>query len=304
VGISGDASLRDLVQRADLGVFTGGWTAANVPAHGSRLVKLTAAPGAGLAGYTFCASEYQSCALGGTMDVAYGAQGHYVFATLSGTIYCGGSTFGNADPAYGSIKGCYLRAHAGGGPAGFTWCAGEYQSCSPSGVVDVAYGAGGSFVYKSGVQGSFACGNGTFGSDPAYGSQKGCYVRPSGGGVAYEAEAATLSGAATVTSCSGCAGGKKVGWLGGGSANRVTFPLVDVAASGDHVVTVHAASADARTLYVGVNGGAGVPVTLQSSGWTTPTIAAVHVTLSQGANSISIYNDGQWAPDLDRIVVW
>ncbi|MBM9503488.1 glycoside hydrolase family 27 protein [Actinacidiphila acididurans] len=47
LGLTGSASVRDLAARADLGTATGSWTANSVPAHGSRLVKLT---GAGIAG--------------------------------------------------------------------------------------------------------------------------------------------------------------------------------------------------------------------------------------------------------------
>jgi hypothetical protein len=199
LGLSGDANIRDLVSRSELGVFTDNWVAANVPAHGSRLIKVTSEAADGIAGYTFCAGEYQNCTLSGTVDVAYGAQGSYVFVSgKSGTLYCGNSTFGS-DPAYGSAKGCYTRTHGGGGPASFVYCAGENGTCPASGVVDVAFGAGGSFAYKTGVAGSIACNNSTFG-DPGYGWSKACYTRPAGGGVAYEAETATLGGSAVSAS--------------------------------------------------------------------------------------------------------
>ena len=310
LGMTGDANVRDLVGRSDLGTFTGNWTASNVPSHGSRLVKLTSLPGDGIAGYTYCSAEYQNCALGGAMDVAYGAQGSYVYESgLSGTIYCGTETFGS-DPAYGATKSCYMRPHGGGGPPGFVYCASEFQSCAPSGVVDVAYGAVGSFVYRTGVTGSISCTVASFGSDPAYGWTKGCYVRPSGGGsgsgsgVAYEAEAASLGGAARVTACSGCAGGSKVGNIGNGAANRVSFPQVDVASTGNHQLIIHGASADLRRFTVSVNGGAPIVVALQTAGWTAPATATITVPLNRGINRIAIGNDSEYAPDLDRIVVW
>jgi hypothetical protein len=302
LGFSGDADVRDVVARTDLGTFTDAWTAQNVPAHGSRLLELTRQPA--IAGYTFCSSEYASCTLGGTTDVAFGAEGSYVFRSgLTGTIACDVATFGS-DPAYGSRKGCYTRPHAGGGPASFTACASEGQTCSPDGDVDVAFGAVGSFRYRTGVVSSFACSNDTFGSDPAYGWTKGCYTRPSGGGVAFEAEAATLSGAAAVTSCSSCAGGKKVGYIGNGSGNTVTFPQVDVSWGGSHTLVVHGVSADARTFSVTVNGGAAISVPVQSGSWSTPTTAGITVPLQAGINSITFGNGGAYAPDLDRIVVW
>ncbi|GAA3570391.1 glycoside hydrolase family 27 protein [Kribbella ginsengisoli] len=39
LGLSGSKTVRDLVARTDLGSFTNSWTASNVPAHGSRLIK-------------------------------------------------------------------------------------------------------------------------------------------------------------------------------------------------------------------------------------------------------------------------
>ena len=304
LGLSGDASVRDVVSRGDLGVFTGNWTAANVPAHGSRLVKVAALSAGSIAGYTFCAGEYQNCVLSGTMDVAYGAQGSYLFRSgMSGTIGCWNSTFGGADPAYGATKGCYVRPQGGGGPASFTYCASESQNCSPSGVVDVAYGAVGSFVFKSGVSGAFACALATFGSDPAYGWNKSCYTRPSGGGVAYEAESASLGGAAKVADCSGCSGGKKVGYVGNGSGNRVTFAQIDAGWTGDHQLIIHAASADARRASVSVNGGAAIVAAVQSGDWNRPATVTVTVPLNRGLNSITLGNDGEYAPDIDRIVV-
>ena len=40
--------MRDLVNRTELGIFTDSWTATSVPAHGSRMVRLTGQPSDGL----------------------------------------------------------------------------------------------------------------------------------------------------------------------------------------------------------------------------------------------------------------
>jgi hypothetical protein len=40
VGVSGTRDVRDVDARQDLGNFSGSWTASNVPAHGSRLIKI------------------------------------------------------------------------------------------------------------------------------------------------------------------------------------------------------------------------------------------------------------------------
>ena len=58
-----------------------------------------------------------------------------------------------------------------------------------------------------------------------------------------------------------------------------------------------------RSLYVSVNGGAGVPLNLSGSSWSTPVSTTLTVSLNAGSNTIRFYNDGAYAPDLDRIVI-
>jgi hypothetical protein len=41
LGLSGSRAVRDVVSRTDLGTFTNSWTASGVPAHGSRLIRIT-----------------------------------------------------------------------------------------------------------------------------------------------------------------------------------------------------------------------------------------------------------------------
>ncbi len=67
-------------------------------------------------------------------------------------------------------------ASNGSPPSGAISCSSERGTCTlPSGTVaDVWYGAGTSWNVKSGVSGSLACANESFG-DPAYGTRKGCY---------------------------------------------------------------------------------------------------------------------------------
>jgi hypothetical protein len=69
-------------------------------------------------------------------------------------------------------------------------------------------------------------------------------------------------------------------------------------------LTIHAASADARSFTVSVNGGPGQSVSLQSRDWSTPGSATLTVSLRAGSNTIAFGNDSQWAPDLDNIVVY
>jgi hypothetical protein len=61
------------------------------------------------------------------------------------------------------------------GPAGYTFCANENGTCTLSGTNSVAYGANGSFFYKT-ITGSTACNNSVFG-DPIAGTVKACFYK-------------------------------------------------------------------------------------------------------------------------------
>lgn len=45
LGLAGNGTVRDVDARTSLGTFNGSWTASAVPAHGSRLIRIDAAPG-------------------------------------------------------------------------------------------------------------------------------------------------------------------------------------------------------------------------------------------------------------------
>jgi hypothetical protein len=115
--------------------------------------------------WTFCASEGGTCSFSGTQQVRYGANGAYVYKTLTGSTACTNAVFG--DPAYGVLKQCEYAASTN-----WTFCASENGYCSFSGTQQVRYGANGSYVYKT-LTGGTACTNAVFG-DPAYGVAKGC----------------------------------------------------------------------------------------------------------------------------------
>ncbi|MFD7817454.1 DUF4832 domain-containing protein [Streptomyces sp. NPDC059785] len=121
----------------------------------------------------------------------------------------------------------------------------------------------------------------------------------------YEAEASgnTLTGTAVTADCASCSGGAKVGYLGNGAA--LTFNGVDGGTGGTRSVTVHYATAVARSATVRVNGGTPRTVTFApTADWTTPGTATVSLPLNAGtANSITFTNPSDWAPDIDRITV-
>ncbi len=54
--------------------------------------------------WSFCAAEKGNCAVTGTRQVRYGADGRYAYKTITGSVKCDNATFG--DPFYGRVKTC------------------------------------------------------------------------------------------------------------------------------------------------------------------------------------------------------
>jgi alpha-galactosidase len=106
---SGNATVRDLWTRTDLGTFNNSFTATNIPSHGSRMLKIvsTSSSGGGPEGYTWCANENGTCTFSGTASVAYGANGVFNYRTATNSIACNNATFG--DPLSGVVKACYYQ---------------------------------------------------------------------------------------------------------------------------------------------------------------------------------------------------
>jgi hypothetical protein len=132
--------------------------------------RATLSPTALPAGFTRCAGEHGTCTLSGPSVIAYGS-GSYLYQTASGVVPCTTAAFGY-DPAYGTIKSCYVAA--AGGPQGATECATEGGTCTFTGTRTVAYGRNGAFSYRTATA-SVVCGNATFG-DPFRNVVKSCYL--------------------------------------------------------------------------------------------------------------------------------
>ncbi|HEU5353968.1 MAG TPA: CBM35 domain-containing protein [Actinocrinis sp.] len=126
------------------------------------------------------------------------------------------------------------------------------------------------------------------------------------GRTTYEAEASgnTLGGGATVYGCSGCSGGAKVGYIGGGGYlvfNNVTAPV-----AGTYLVTVGYVDGDSsRVAIVTVNG---APFQLPLSGtndnnWDVAQTVTIPVQLAAGANTIQFGNPNGYVSDIDKIVL-
>jgi hypothetical protein len=139
---------------------------------------------------------------------------------------------------------------------------------------------------------------------PAHGSRL-FTVTPRGTDLAwtaYEAEAGTLSGNASVADCSACSGGRKVGNLYTGG--KLTLDDVVVPEAGTYQIKVAYVSGDARSISVSANGGGGTSHKFASTGdWGTVNSVHVAVKLKAGANTITFDSGTGYAPDIDRIDV-
>jgi alpha-galactosidase len=121
----------------------------------------------------------------------------------------------------------------------------------------------------------------------------------------YEAEAAQLSGTASVGGCGFCSGGGYVGNYGAGNQNAVTFPAVTVAKAGTYQLEIDYTTSGLRTFYIYVNNGPPTVLNVNGSTFDSPVPALISVQLNAGANRIVITNPnpGGYAPGLDSITV-
>ena len=121
----------------------------------------------------------------------------------------------------------------------------------------------------------------------------------------YEAEAAQLSGTASVGGCGFCSGGAYVGNYGAGNQNAVTFPAVTVAKAGTYQLEIDYTTSGLRTFYIYVNNGSPTVLNVNGSTFDSPVPALISVQLNAGANKIVITNPnpGGYAPGLDGITV-
>ncbi|OBZ11759.1 hypothetical protein A8L34_15585 [Bacillus sp. FJAT-27264] len=122
--------------------------------------------------------------------------------------------------------------------------------------------------------------------------------------ISYEAESPVneLTGEARVSDSPNASGGKKVGYLNGGSS--LIFKKIIAPMTGDYKITVAYISGDPRSFYVSANGGAEQYYALpKTADWDTVGNYDITLPLTEGENTIT-FSDGNWyAPDLDRIIV-
>lgn len=132
----------------------------------------------GLNDWEPCAQEGERCRFDGPARVRYGVEGRYTYRNANDGIACNSDLLG--DPAYGQRKACAyqpLRGRDyGRDERDWDYCAAEGGFCAFSGPGEVRYGTKGRFVTRRGMNG-MPCRVETFGSDPAYGEPKHCFVR-------------------------------------------------------------------------------------------------------------------------------
>lgn len=119
----------------------------------------------------------------------------------------------------------------------------------------------------------------------------------------YEAEAATLSGAAVIAACSACSGGEKVGGLALGWNNSVTFNNVVVSRTGIYQMQIDSLTQGPRSLIYQVNGGPLQTLNVGGGSFFLPSSTTVSVALNKGVNSIKFGSPTSYPPDMDRIVI-
>lgn len=119
----------------------------------------------------------------------------------------------------------------------------------------------------------------------------------------YDAASGILTGSATVAACAACSDGTKVGNLGVGPNNNLTFDNVSVPRAGTYWMQIDSMTIGPRSLLFSVNGGPFVTVNVGGESFLLPSSTTVPVQLQKGFNSIQFGNPTSYPPDMDRIVI-
>jgi len=126
---------------------------------------------------------------------------------------------------------------------------------------------------------------------------------PASPSTSYEAESAVLGGSASIASCPACSGGDKVGNLGLGAGNTVTFNDVYVPRDGEYLMQVDSMTIGLRSYLYTVNNGPFQTLNCSGGSFLIPASTTVPVHLTKGLNTIQFGNPPSYPPDLDRIVI-
>jgi alpha-galactosidase len=126
---------------------------------------------------------------------------------------------------------------------------------------------------------------------------------PASPSISYEAESAVLGGSTSIASCPACSGGEKVGNLGLGASNTVTFNNVYAPRDGEYLMQVDSMTIGLRSYLYSVNNGSFQTLNCSGGSFLLPASTIVPVHLVKGLNTIQFGNPPSYPPDLDRIVI-
>ncbi|MDF4003059.1 CBM35 domain-containing protein [Luteibacter sp. PPL552] len=304
MGLTGALRVRDLWSHRELGPSFGRYVTV-LPGHGTQLLLVQAMPGH-VAEAPWASHEAEAASLSGTAAV-------YDCVACSGGRKVGGLGLG-ADNAvtFGDIvaprEGAYLmRIDA------MTQGLRSYLFQVNDGPQQTFNAGGGSFELPSGGVVPVCLRKGTnrirFGNAVSYPPDLDL-IAIGGRGDAplpdartYEAESATLGGTASAGFGNYFSGLAKVGNLGGGAANTVTFANVDVPTAGVYQLEIDYATKGARVLQMSLNGAMAQDLVLDGSSFDDPVATVLEVRLLTGRNTLRFGNAIGFAPDLDRVVV-
>jgi hypothetical protein len=264
LGIPGDAAVRDLWANRGLGSTTGISTV--LTTHGSQLLRVTPRDAGRQPATPTLVRGKESTATSVTLtwDASEYQRGISGYEVVSG----GRTVASTSDTVANSATVLGLSA-ATGYSFSVVAVGGDGRRSAPSKALDV--------------------------STPA-----------ASGPVAYEAEAPgnALDGGASVSGCGGCSGGAKAGNLGG--SGSLTYKNVTAPADGTYLMKIDYVDASSgRAIVVTVNGtGFQLPTAgSANNAWDVAQTVTVPVRLKAGANTVKFGNPGDYAPDIDRIVV-
>ena len=125
----------------------------------------------------------------------------------------------------------------------------------------------------------------------------------------FEAEDAKIAGKASITSgkdAKYCSNDAFVGYIGGNSENTLTFDNINVDKAGKYTLRIYYLAGESRDLMVGVNGEYVTTLTglyANKGDWKGIRAVNVDVELKKGDNTVKLYNDKAYGPNVDRIAL-
>lgn len=130
----------------------------------------------------------------------------------------------------------------------------------------------------------------------------------------YEAETAFLHdyqeiynnqavGSAVYEKNSSASGGAFVGWLGGKRSNSLLWKDVYVIEEADYMVHFNATSGESRPFNVVLNGEEKGKITVSTGSWSTFKEYNMTLHLNAGSNTVELYNESGWMPNVDYMSI-